>query len=266
MKMSALANASIHQLALIDLRIEPCEVVACHEYVMKPAPIERFVYIQSGKAHFYMEKTELFAGDRDMIYLPGETAYHSKWLADSKFMVIDLLLHDADGQQIHFEDKPSVLFCDVHGAYIGLLEELAAKAESNGPFDWLERVSLSFKLLCEMARDTNRTALDAHNRKIKAGLNYLENNFCSDFAIEELAEMCCLSVGSFRRSFSECMGMSPVEYRNKLRIQKAVLLLKTGQYTVGEAAEMVGIKDIGYFGKLFKRYTSVTPGRIKEYK
>ncbi len=263
MKMNALANASINQLALIDLRIQPCEVCTLHEFVMDPAPIERFVYIIKGKACFFMENTELFVSERDMLYLPRETAYHSKWLEDSKFMVIDLLLHGSDGQPIRFDEKPNILFCDTHGAYLGLLEELAEKACSSGPFDWLERLSLSFKLLCEMARDTNRTELDEHRRKIKVGLNYLENNFSSDFTVDSLAEMCCLSVGSFRRSFSECMGMSPVEYRNKLRIQKAVILLKTGEYTVGEAAESVGIKDIKYFSKLFKRYTGVTPRVIK---
>ena len=75
--------------------------------------------------------------------------------------------------------------------------------------------------------------------------------------------MCCLSVGSFRRLFSECMGLSPVEYRNKLRVQKAVDLLKMKKYSVGEVAEMVGISDIKYFSKLFKRYTGATPGMMK---
>ena len=59
------------------------------------------------------------------------------------------------------------------------------------------------------------------------------------------------------------MGTSPVEYRNHLRIQKAIALLKTGEYTVGECAEAVGIHDMKYFSKLFKRYTGVTPRVIK---
>ena len=79
MKMNILANASINQLTLIDLRIEPCEVHASHEYVMNPAPIERFIYIIKGEACFFIESTELLASERSMIYLPKETAYHSKW-------------------------------------------------------------------------------------------------------------------------------------------------------------------------------------------
>jgi len=211
-----------------------------------------------------LENGQLCAGNGDLVYLPGGTAYRSEWLQSSEFMVVDLLLHDSNENPIRFDETPSILFCDTHGIYRGLLEELSSKADASGPFDWLERLSLSFKLLCEIARETNRTQLDEHYLKIKEGLGYLQHNFNREFPVSQLSKMCCLSEGSFRKSFSECMGVSPVEYRNRLRVQKAIHLLKTGEYTVSEVAEAVGVRDIKYFGKLFKRYTGVTPRQIKK--
>ena len=41
---------------------------------------------------------------------------------------------------------------------------------------------------------------------------------------------------------------------------------KTGTYTVGEVAEAVGISDIKYFSKLFKRYAGVSPSTVKKYR
>ena len=263
MRMKDLAHTCINQLSLLELKITPCVKPANHQYIMQPAPVERFVYVVRGKGCFTLQEKDLCAGERDMVYLPGETAYRSHWPVDSEFMVVDLLLHNAEGTPIRFGETPDILFCDTHGAYRGLLEELAAKADASGPFDWLERLSLSFKLLCEMARDTNRSELDAQNRKIKAGLNYLQNNFTEDFPISRLAEICCLSPGRFRQIFTECLGMTPVEYRNKLRIQKAQTMLKTGSFTVGEVAEAVGIPDIKYFSKLFKRHTGISPSAMK---
>lgn len=265
MRMKDLAHTCIDRLSLLDLHIMPYTRKAQHQYVMHPKPVERFVYIVKGKGCFFLADRKFFAGERDMVYLPGETSYRSHWLEDAEFMVIDFLLQDDQGQSIRFGETPGILFCDTHGTYRGLLEELAAKSEAIGPFDWLERLSLSFKLLCEMARDTNRSELDAQNRKIKPGLTYLQNNFTEDFSVEQLAEMCCLSVGRFRRIFSQCVGMTPVEYRNKLRIQKAVTLLKSGDYTVSEVAESVGICDLKYFSKLFKRYTGISPSTMKKY-
>lgn len=264
MKMNALINASINKLSLIDFRIEPTSVPKNHEYVMRPAPIERFVYIVNGKVRFHIENKEFEAQSQDMVFLSSETAYKSNWLEASEFLVIDLLLHDIDGQPIRFGEEAGVMFRDTHNAYRGLLYELAEKADTIGPFDWLERLSLSFKLLCEIARDTNKNELDAHLQKIKPGLSYLENNFADDFEVAHLAKICCLSIGSFRRSFFEYIGASPVEYRNKLRIQKAAALLKSGNYTVSEAAEAVGIKDIKYFSKQFKKITGFTPSQYKK--
>lgn len=264
MKMNALAHASVDKLALISLRIESCEVKKQHRYVMQAAPVERFIYITRGEVCFFLQDGELRAYERDMVYLPRDTAYHSLWLKDASFMVVDMLLSDKEGQDIRFEDAPGVLFHDMHGVYDGLLTELAQKAEANGPFDWLERLSLSFKLLCEMARDTNRKELDENERRIKEGIAYLEGNYTKDFSVDRLAEMCSVSPAVFRRIFLACKGMSPVDYRNRLRIRKASELLKTGRFTVGEAAEQVGIKDIKYFSKLFKRYAGVNPGTLKK--
>lgn len=264
MKMEALAYTSVDQLTLDSLRLESCSVKAMHKYIMAPAPVERFVYIVRGEVRFFLTEGSLQAGARDMIYLPRDTAYHSQWYTNADFVVVDLLLRDGTGQEIRFGDAPCVLFHDTHCVYDGLLRELADKADVNGPFDWLERMSLCFKLLCNMARDTNRNELNEALSRIQKGITYLENNYSSDFAVDILAGMCNLSLNSFRRIFLACKGMSPVEYRNRLRIRKATELLRTGRYTVAEAAEKTGIRDVKYFGKLFKRYTGLSPGAMRK--
>ena len=264
MKMESLAYASVDQLKLNKLRLESCSAKAMHKFVMEPTPVERFVYITRGSVCFHLADGTLQAGARDMIYLPRDTAYHSLWHTSSNFVVVDLLLQDGGGQDILFGDHPCVLFHDTHLVYDGLLAELADKADATGPFDWLERLSLCFKLLCHMARDTNRHESDTALSKIQRGITYLENNYCSDFSVDVLADICNLSVSGFRRIFLECKGMSAVEYRNRLRIQKASELLRTGRYTVSEAADQTGIRDVKYFGKLFKRYTGTNPGTFKK--
>lgn len=264
MKMESLAYASVNQLTLDRLHLESCSVKGMHKFVMEPAPVERFVYITRGSVCFSLAEGSLLAGDRDMIYLPRDTAYQSLWQTNADFMVVDLLLQDGEGQDIRFMEVPCVLFHDTHNVYNGLLRELADKVDANGPFDWLERLSLCFRLLCHMARDTNRHESDMALSKIQKGITYLENNYCTDFSVDVLAQMCNLSLTCFRRIFLECKGMPPVEYRNRLRIQKASELLRTGRYTVSEVAEQTGINDVKYFGKLFKRYIGMTPSALRK--
>ena len=260
--MEALAFSSIERLSNISVRVKDCKVHAMHEFVMSSAPIERFVYITKGEVCIDLKSRELFAGDRDMIYLPRNTAYRSRWLCDSKFVVVDITLCDENGDDIPFGDTPCVLFNDSNRVYEGLLAALGEKAESKGPFDWIERLHLSFKLLCEIARST--TLAESEEKRISQGVLYLENNYAEDFSIDLLAKMCSISSGHFRKLFMTVKGTTPSDYRNRLRIQKALELLKSGNYTVGEAAEKVGVSDIKYFGKLFFRYTGIKPSEIKK--
>lgn len=260
--MESLAYASIRHFSNIRLRLESCQVKAMHQYVMQPACVERFVYITKGDACFYVNETEVIAKEWDMVYLPRETAYHSQWLRASEFVVVDMQLCDENGASIRFGESPCVLFNDRNRIYDGLLAELAQKADTVGPFDWLERLYLSLKLLCEIARDT--TSTESNENLIKPGIAYLENNFAEDFSIDALAEMCALSPGYFRKLFIAAKGTSPSDYRNRLRIRRAGELLRSGSYTIGEVAEQVGVNDIKYFSKLFMRYTGMTPSEFKK--
>ena len=266
MLMESLAYASIDRLALESLRLEKCKTAEAHKFSMKPAAVERFVYIIRGNVSFDLGNGTLKAGERDMIYLPRDTAYFSEWYNASEFMVVDLLLKDSDGQDIRFGDKANILFRDTHKVYDGLLSELAEKADAFGPFDWLERLSLCFKFLCLVARDTNREELGENYQKVKEGLVFLENNFASDCSIDELAAKCNLSPSAFRKAFFAVKGTSPIDYRNYIRIRRASELLRTGKQTVGEVADLVGIPDVKYFGKLFRRYTGLNPGELRKNK
>ena len=87
----------------------------------------------------------------------------------------------------------------------------------------------------------------------------MENNYLSDCTAHELAEMCNTSEGNFRRLFRKYKNMSPVAYRNYLRIQKACDLLSGGEYSIAEAAAAVNIPDVCYFYKLFTKFMNVTP-------
>lgn len=264
MKMDDLAYAAVERLAVVNLRIECCSVSQSHRYMMNPEPTERFVYITKGNVRFFLGDAELCASTRDMVYLPRNTGYNSEWVEKSDFVVVDLALSDADGREISFGEGPSILFCDKFCVYDGLLRELADKTQDNDPFNWLERTSLCLKLICEMARDTKQRESDGKYSSIKNAITYIESNFAKDFPIDDLAKMSYLSSANFRRLFFECKGMSPVDFRNTLRIRRGAELLKSGKYSISEVAEKVGVGDVKYFGKLFVRYMGTTPGTFKK--
>jgi AraC-like DNA-binding protein len=98
-----------------------------------------------------------------------------------------------------------------------------------------------------------------HVRRIMPIVALLQTNPARDYSVEDLAEMAELSPSRFRVLFKEYTGQSVVRYQNLLRINKAKDLLLSGEYTVTEAAVEVGIVDVYYFSRLFKKLTGFNP-------
>lgn len=266
--MDEFAFTAIEGLAVVSLKIQECKSISQgHRFKMAPSSFERFVYIISGNATFDIGDRVIDAGVSDVVYFPRNTEYCSEWNAESDFIVIDISLCDTDDKEISFGDSPTVLFHDEFGVYEGLFKDLVSRKAKKDAFDWLEKTSICLKFLCEMARDTSKAGCsEKKHDRIRQSITYLENNFAKDFSIDELAKISYLSPTRFRDIFFECMGMSPVDYRNTLRIRRATELLKNEKYSISEVAEQVGITDIKYFGKLFKRYIGTSPGAFKKRK
>ena len=47
-----------------------------------------------------------------------------------------------------------------------------------------------------------------------------------------------------------------------IRLQHAAQLLKQGEHTVTEIADMVGFSDAKYFREVFKKYYNVSPSKF----
>lgn len=68
----------------------------------------------------------------------------------------------------------------------------------------------------------------------------------------------------FRHRCKEVCGESPVRLLNSERLKKGSSLLRSTDYPVKKVASMVGIDDVYYFTKLFKRQYHLPPGRYRE--
>ena len=72
------------------------------------------------------------------------------------------------------------------------------------------------------------------------------------------AELCNISEMNFKSLFKEYTGMSPIEYRNDIRLTNARNKLQSGEYNVS-AAEMCGFSNFSFFIRLYKKKYGYTP-------
>jgi len=99
--------------------------------------------------------------------------------------------------------------------------------------------------------------------RVQPALEFLEAHYTEDCPVEFLAELCALSQSHFFAAFKKAVGMSPVRYKNHLRVEQAKLLLSSEECTIREIAEMLGFENIYYFSRVFSACTGVSPSRYQ---
>lgn len=128
-------------------------------------------------------------------------------------------------------------------------------------------------LVIEIVRMNERDALkveqETNARKnsgvaqIAAALDYVRLEYVHLIRVEELAQVCHMSETHFRRVFEACMNMSPVDYINLVRIQRACDLMKKTNDSMDIVAQKVGFTTTSTFNRNFKKFLNTSPYQWK---
>jgi len=102
------------------------------------------------------------------------------------------------------------------------------------------------------------------HRSIKRVLNYLRENYNSDFTLEDVAREAGLSKYYLARFFREQTGKTLWKYLRDYRIQKAKELLHGGKHTVTEVCFLCGFQNHSYFTRCFQQEVGCTPTQYKK--
>lgn len=172
-------------------------------------------------------------------------------------VVVHFQMTDREGEDLIPSPEPVLCMKNVESAFARSLDMLAAEFKKN--VVCLPEVNAAiYRLLSEICQKQKRKATKNQYARIRAGIELLEKD--SDQSIGEIAAACGVSECYFRRLFREYSGESPMEFRQRHRIERAKqLLLSDEHYTIGEIAAELHFLDIYHFSKTFKKYCGVSP-------
>ncbi len=83
------------------------------------------------------------------------------------------------------------------------------------------------------------------------------------WTVSEMAEFCNISENYLRRLFKKYTGLSPKEYIDAARINRASELLSSSDMKIMEIAEFLGYQDPYHFIRRFTKLTGCSPGRYR---
>jgi len=98
---------------------------------------------------------------------------------------------------------------------------------------------------------------------LSKAISILENETEMQHSIDSIADRVCVHPVYFSRAFKQRTGLTPGEYQLKIKIGKAIRLLFTTHYPIGEIAIGCGFYDTAHLIKSFRLVYATTPKKFQ---
>lgn len=239
------------------------QTTRCFQCFGSPKKESLFLFVKGCKVT-YTDKTgrTLVANSGDVVYTPAGSEYIAT-LSDFKVgsshtVGINFRLLDSSGELLLLSDGVHI-FHSGENANLGLLFSKALRLEASG--DILGRRILLMEILHTLA---SHSSVGKADECISHALEYLSENIEKNPRISNLAALCNVSEVYFRKRFKEYLGVSPVEYRNSLRLERACSYLEYGDISVQEISDTLGYSTVSHFIKEFRSKYGCTPLKYKK--
>jgi AraC-like DNA-binding protein/mannose-6-phosphate isomerase-like protein (cupin superfamily) len=231
------------------------------------------IYCETGRGTITIENEQFKLTKNQILIIPANKS-HSYESDTSKPWSI---------YWIHFKGTKASLYSPVKEKIISLsdlrtsnrlelFEEMYQNLEMGFYADNLEYSSIclkhflsSIKYIDQFIRinSVNTNDLDT----ISMSIIFMRDNLTNKLTLTQIARHVGYSDSYFRNKFLEKTSFTPIEYLNKLKIQKSCSLLQFSNMKINEIAYLLGYYDPFHFSKSFKKEMEFSPREYrKKYK
>jgi len=135
-------------------------------------------------------------------------------------------------------------------------------------FEWLQKktgfelksVACLMLILHKLIYEQKHTAKNIHVELMK---QFIMENHKKELSVAMIAKEVSLSPVYCGALFKKIENCTIAEFLAQVRINRAMTLLETGEYSISETAEECGFVDIYYFSNTFKKMVGVSPSKYK---
>lgn len=215
-----------------------------------------FIYVVDGCMNDLFQDrrtTDLVASKGELIFIPKGSAYTGVYAEENtriKIIQFDLIC----GELPSYLSAPVKIELPRAYELIDAFFKATESAIAYHPFYYL---SCLYELLWRI--DECCASIPKKYKRLQPALIEMLERWMDHQKISYYADLCSMSEAGFRRLFREYMGVSPVDYRNNIRLINARNKLQSGEYNVSEAAYESGFSNLSFFIRLYKKKFGYTP-------
>ncbi len=222
-------------------------------------------YVAKGKESFFLDKKRVAEAGDFVIFAPNEKQHHiNEGSRTAEFYYVHFQCDSLpDGISLN---TSQIYSFEHHNSTAAIFEEIIEETLQKRPHYEILCISRLLQLLSIIQREAAQLnhSSDKQWRSVANAITHMNRNCESNLRLEDYAAMCCMSKYHFTRVFKQVTGVTPLDYRNGIRIESAKELLQNGFLSVSEISESLGYSSPAYFSDIFKKSVGVSPRKFRE--
>ncbi|WP_073337531.1 AraC family transcriptional regulator [Clostridium grantii] len=238
------------------------------------------IYILSGSCNYIIDDIPYKVKKGDLLIF-NKGVYHER----CEIFGNDLIEFHLGYENINIKNRcpnklldstqtPIINFLNYDKDFIKCLNEIMAEQQKDDKGKYLTIKTLAMKLIVIILKETYENI----NTKDKGALNidkydkltivntmmeFINENYMEEISLDIISQNMYLSPMYISKLFKDETGETPINYVIKVRLAKALELLKETDISIKEVAKSVGYNDAYHFSKLFKKYYGFPPSKAK---
>ena len=97
------------------------------------------------------------------------------------------------------------------------------------------------------------------SERIKQMLRYIQQNYAEALTLADIARSAMIGESECLRCFKGTIGMAPIQYVKRFRVQKAAELLSSTDERIADIGAQCGFQDSSYFTRSFREIKGMSP-------
>ncbi|MGN0242822.1 MAG: AraC family transcriptional regulator [Lachnospiraceae bacterium] len=228
----------------------------------------QLLYVAQGSGVFVIgsEKLEVKSGSV-VCFLPGERQEYSFYKKDNPIYY-----------WIHISSAAWYQRLAVYGLldeaviYVGEAEEIVfyfnkiiseLKARQEHTEDSCEALFLSLLISLSRSYHHHQRMEDGDSIPMATIREEIKRNCVSKKKVAEYAKQYNMSYNYFIRRFREAFGITPAQYMQQVKIERAKEYLENSRFSISQISDLLGYDNSLYFSKVFRKSTGMSPSEYR---
>lgn len=261
-----ISTAYSKRLCMSEFRVEHAHQRNHHVFDATAGKINSsFGYIVKGSCVCYPIGKSIEVPQGSLFYLPNGVRYRSVWTGSPEieqycFHIINHK-YSNDAERYYPLQVIPALSTPETGEIFRTIFELFATNERT---DRIRALGMYYAFYASVLPYLKAEQPVSYSPAVLAAIAFIEEHYAQNQSVAELAEACFVSESRLYHLFRKEMGISPIKYRNEIRVEKAANELRKRNKQISDIAFECGFNSMTYFYEVFKAHTGMKPSEYQQ--